>query len=149
MLCVSNSVLQPNRAGGSSGRVTRAEREAARGHGAFAICLSPGDRPLADALERRLFDHGCAVHVIEGPENLRQAVRTALAAGLAVIVVPSHAADWEILRQAAPADRLVRIDAAHALQGNSEDAAKRIWQDLEAAGRLGGSQSPLTGGAGI
>jgi sulfate adenylyltransferase large subunit len=139
-------ILQPNRAGGSSGRVTRAEREAARGHGAFAICLATGDRQLADALERRLFDHGCAVHVIDGPENLRQAVRTALAAGLAVIVVPSAAADWEILRQSAPADRLVRIDSP---QGDAEDAAKRIWQDLEAAGRLGGAQSPLTGGAGI
>ena len=139
-------ILQAQRAGGSSGRVTRAEREAARGHGAFAICLAPGDRQLAYALERRLFDHGCAVHVIEAPENLRQAVRTALAAGLVVIVVPSDAADWEILRQSAPSDRLVRIDSG---QGDSDDAAKRIWLDLEAAGRLGGSQNPLTGGAGI
>src|SRR5205814_358136 len=114
---------QAHRAGGPSGRVTRAEREAARGHAAFAVCLAPGDRQLAYALERRLFDHGCAVHVIESPENLREAVRTALAAGLAAIVVPSAVADWEILRQAAPADRLVRIESP---KGDPEDAAKRI-----------------------
>ena len=90
---------------------------------------------LAWLLERRLFDHGYAVHVIHEPESLRQAVRTALAAGLIAIVTVGGPADWELLQQTVPAEQLVR--------------AENVQQALEAAARLGRSEGPLTGGDGI
>ena len=83
-------------------------------------------------LERRLFDHGYAVHVIHEPENLRQAVRTALAAGLVAIVAIAGPADWDLLQQAVPAEQLVR--------------AENVQQGLEAAARLGRSEGPLPAG---
>jgi hypothetical protein len=90
---------------------------------------------LAWLLERRLFDHGYTVYVIDEPENLRQAVRTALAAGLVAIVAPAVTSDWETLREAVPADQLVQ--------------AEDVQQGMEAAARLGRSEGPLTGGDGI
>jgi sulfate adenylyltransferase large subunit len=135
---------------GPKGRVTAAERTAARGHAAFAVCLAfgqPGQQDLAYALERLLFDHGCVVQVIENhtPENLRQAVRTAYAAGLIAIVI---GADRRIVQEALPPDCVVVIEPEPASLGSAE-AARKIWTELEASGRLDGSQSPLTGGAGI
>jgi hypothetical protein len=90
---------------------------------------------LAWLLERRLFDHGYLVHVIQQPESLRQAVRTALAAGLIAIVSPAGAADWDLLRQAVPAGQLV--------------PAENVQQGMEAVARLGRPEVPLTGGDGI
>jgi sulfate adenylyltransferase large subunit len=136
---------------GPKGRVTAAERTAARGHSAFAVCVGhvgqQGQQDVAYALERLLFDHGCVVQVIENGtrEDLRQAVRTAYAAGLIAIVV---GADREIVQEALPPDGVVVIEPEHADPGVAE-AARRIWTELEASGRLDGSQSPLTGGAGI
>jgi len=85
-------------------------------------------------LERRLFDHGYAVHVIHQPEHLRQAVSTALAAGL-IAIVAAGPEDWEILQQSVPAEQLVRAENVH--------------DGVEAASRLGRSEGPLTGGDGI
>jgi sulfate adenylyltransferase large subunit len=135
---------------GPKGRVTAAERTAARGHTAFAVCLGPGRQDLAYALERLLFDHGCVVQVIENhtPENLRQAVRTAYAAGVIAIVVGGQPADREIVQEALPPDCVVVIEPGLADPGVAE-CARRIWAELDASGRLDGSQSPLTGGAGI
>ena len=65
-------------------------------------------------------------HVIRQPESLRQAVRTALAAGLIAIVAPAGPADWELLRQAVPADRLVGAD--------------NVQLGMEAVARLGRSE---------
>jgi sulfate adenylyltransferase large subunit len=128
-------ILQAEAAQGATGRVTDAERRAARGHAPLAICLPPDGADLAWALERRLFDHGYAVHVIEEPESLRQAVRTALAAGLIAIVVPGAPEDGELLRQAVPAAQLVRVES--------------LQQGMEAAARLCRPEAPLTGGEGI
>src|SRR5204863_5455240 len=61
-------ILQAHQVSGAGGRVTEAERQAAREHGALAVCLTGGDPEVAWALERRLFDHGYAVHVVEQPE---------------------------------------------------------------------------------
>ena len=132
---------------GPKGRVTAAERTAARGHSAFAVCLRLGKTDLAYALERLLFDHGCVVQVIENhtPENLRRAVRTAYAAGLIAIVV---GADREMVQEALPPDCVVVIEPGQPNLGVAE-GARKIWTELEASGRLDGSQSPLTGGAGI
>jgi sulfate adenylyltransferase large subunit len=132
---------------GPKGRVTAAERTAARGHSAFAVCLSSGQQDLAYALERLLFDHGCVVQVIENhrPESLRQAVRAAYAAGLIAIVV---GAERETVQEALPPDCVAAIEPGQPNLGVAE-AARKIWTELEAGGRLDGSQSPLTGGAGI
>ena len=101
----------------------------------LAICLPPGNPDLAWLLERLLFDHGYTVHVIQEPEDLRQAVRTALAAGLVAVVSPAASADWDTLLEVVPADQLIRVDDVH--------------QGMEAAARLGRSEGPLTGGDGI
>jgi sulfate adenylyltransferase large subunit len=128
-------ILQAESDLGPTGRVTDIERRAMRGHGPLAICLPAGRVDLAWLLERRLFDHGYTVHVIHEPENLRQAVRTSLAAGLVAIVAPAVPSDWETLRQAVPAEQLVQAEDVH--------------QGMEAAARLGRSEGPLTGGDGI
>jgi subtilisin family serine protease len=73
--------------------------------------------------------------VIRQPESLRQAVRTAMAAGLIAIVAPAGPSDWDVLRQAVPADQLVR--------------AETVQRAMEAVARLGRQESPLTGGDGI
>jgi sulfate adenylyltransferase large subunit len=128
-------ILQEEATQGAAGRVTDAERRAVRGHGPLAICLPPDRAELAWLLERRLFDHGYAVHVIHEPENLRQAVRTALAAGLVAIVAPTGPSDWELLQQAIPAEQLVQ--------------AEDVQQGMDAVARLGRAEGPLTGGDGI
>jgi hypothetical protein len=128
-------ILQAATPQGAAGPVTDGERRLARGHAPLAICLPPGQVELAWLLERRLFDHGYTVHVIRQPESLRQAVRTALGAGLIAIVAPAGPAEWELLRQAVPADQLVR--------------AENVQQGMEAVARLSRPEAPLTGGEGI
>ena len=130
---------------GPAGRVTEAERQLARGHAPLAIALNGGDPELVWALERRLFDHGYAVHAINQPENLRQAVRTALEAGLVAIVAIREAPEREILRRAAG----TALAEYGPLPGPADEIARKIWLDLDAGGRLGRPQGPLTGGAGI
>ena len=110
--------------------------------------MPTGRQDLAYALERILFDHGCVVQVIEPGDNLRQAVRLSYAAGLITIVVAGEAADREALQHALPPDRVVLIEPEQRSVDVTE-AAREIWSALEASGRLGGPQSPLTGGAGI
>jgi hypothetical protein len=136
-------VLQAHQATGPAGRVTQAERAAARGHGAMVIALEGGDPEVGWALERRLFDHGYAVHVIHEPEDLNQALRTSLEAGLLVIVTIQTSEDRDALRKV---EDWVEY---HPQAGPPEEAARLIWLDLEGSGRLGRSQGPLTGGAGI
>ena len=126
-------ILQPQTGSGATGRVTEAERQAARGHAPLAICLPGGDPELKWALERVLFDHGYGVHVIQAAGDLREAVRTTLAAGL-IAIVPAEC-DF-----VAP-ERIYTPESGDALE---------IWTALESSGRLGHSaDAPLTGGAGI
>jgi len=130
------------------GRVTASERAAARGHSAFAVCLPPGQQELAYALERLLFDHGCVVQVVERSENLRQAVRTCYAGGAIAILAPSTPEERQTVQEALPPDRVVLIEP-ETRETSTADTARHIWVRLEASGRLGVSQGPLTGGAGI
>ena len=139
-------ILQPQASTGSSGRVTATERQAARGHGGFAIKLPVDSWELAWAVERCLFDRGCVVHVIHQPEDLRHAVRTAVAAGLIAIVVPANAQDSETVLAAVLPSRLAVVEATGE---EPELAAREIVLRLESSGQLGRSQGPLTGGAGI
>src|SRR5260370_42473954 len=92
-------ILQAEASQGTTGQVTDAERRAVRGHAPLAICLPPDRLDLAFALERRLFDHGYAVHVIREPESLRQAVRTALAARTIAIIAPAGTAELGVSRR--------------------------------------------------
>src|ERR1039458_4130454 len=105
-------ILQAAASEGAAGPVTDDERRLARGHAPLAICLPPDRTDLAWLLERRLFDQGYTVHVIQEPESLRQAVLTALDAGLIAIVAPAGPADWDVLRQAGPPGQLVRAENA-------------------------------------
>ncbi|HWB84566.1 MAG TPA: sulfate adenylyltransferase subunit CysN [Bryobacteraceae bacterium] len=139
-------ILEAGGSTGPTGRVTLAEREVSRGHSAFTICLPAGMQDLAYELERRLFEQGCLVHVIDGPENLRQAAATAYAAGLVSIVICAQPADLAAVQRVVPAARLMSIAAEEA---NLEDAARRIWSELELSGRLAARRDPLTDGAGI
>ena len=128
-------ILQAAASEGAAGPVTDDERRLARGHAPLAICLPPDRTDLAWLLERRLFDQGYTVHVIQEPESLRQAVRTSLAAGLIAIVAPAGPADWDVLRQAVPPGQLVR--------------AENVQQAMDAVARLVRPDAPLTGGDGI
>jgi sulfate adenylyltransferase large subunit len=139
-------ILVAHQASPIGGRVSASERQAARGHAALAVCLKGGDPEIAWALERRLFDHGYTVHVVDRPESLVQAVRTALDAGLVAIIRLTESADWETLRKAVPATALARFTPG---DGSAEEAARQIWLDLDGSGRLGHSPGPFTGGAGI
>ena len=139
-------ISRADRSSGSTGRVTTEERERAAGHAAFALCLAPGEQDLAYALERRLFDRGCQVHVIEAPEDLRQAARIAHAAGLISLVAPSGPADREALEAALPPGCALTFDG----RGEDvEESAQLVWEWLESTGKLASGQDPLTGGAGI
>jgi len=91
----------------NAGRVTPEEREAARGHRALAVCLSPDGLDFAYALERRLFDLGYTVQLIENPEHPPTAVATALAAGTIALFL-GEATD---LGETVPPERLVRVVA--------------------------------------
>jgi hypothetical protein len=124
----------------SKGRVTAAEWEAARGHAASLVLLPPGGRDLAYALERLLFEHGWLVHVIEQPEHLRQAVRTACSAGMIALVVASSDEDLATAARAAESVSVVRVSRE---QAESPDAARDILRKLVHRDDL------LTGGAGI
>jgi sulfate adenylyltransferase large subunit len=128
-------ILQAAASEGAAGPVTDDERRLARGHAPLAICLPPDGTDLAWLLERRLFDQGYTVHVIQEPESLRQALRTALGAGLIAIVAPAGPADWDVLRQSVPPGQLVR--------------AENVQQAMDAVARLVRPDAPLTGGDGI
>jgi sulfate adenylyltransferase large subunit len=137
-------IQQAHAAGGRSGRVTDAERLAARGHAPLVIALR-GGLELAWVLERRLFDHGYSVHVIRNPEHLGQAVRTAIEAGLIAIVPSPDRRSCEILREIA--GELLENCGQDA--DSPEESARLILLDLEANGRLSSLPNPFTGGAGI
>jgi sulfate adenylyltransferase large subunit len=133
-------ILEPHSTSGGTGRVTDAERRAARGHAPLAICLPHGNTELAWLLERLLFDHGYAVHVIHQPGDLAEAIRTTLAAGLIAIVQPASQEQYRLVHDSVPLS-LRYLPASTDHEG--------IWSDLEASGRLGHSPDPLTDGAGI
>jgi hypothetical protein len=107
-------------------RVTPVERIARYRHGGDTISL--GDRKaLAWLLERKLFDRGCAVTVIE-----HATVETLAAleqAGLLVLLISNRPPDWDL----AP---------------NDSEAADRIVASLEESEILLRNES-LTGGEGI
>ncbi len=122
-----------------AGRVTASERAAVLGHGALAICLPEDAGDTAEALERELFDHGCAALRIESDGDLVPMVATALRGGLIVILTPGPEQRAR-LRDYVPEGQLVMVEG--------QDPAV-IREELVTAGRLGRLQPPLSPGEGI
>jgi sulfate adenylyltransferase large subunit len=139
-------ILEPHSAAAGAGRVTDAERRAARGHAPLAIVLPEGDPELPWELERLLFDQGYAVHVVQGAVHLEEAVRTVLAAGLIAIVPVARVEERAVLDASIPSERVFAPTQAVL---DADSAAQEIWMELESSGRLGHQADPLTGGAGI
>uniref|UniRef100_Q01SD3 Sulfate adenylyltransferase subunit 1 n=1 Tax=Solibacter usitatus (strain Ellin6076) TaxID=234267 RepID=Q01SD3_SOLUE len=133
-------ILEPHSGSGGTGRVTDAERRAARGHAPLVICLPQGNTELPWLLERLLFDHGYAVHVIDRAVDLAEAIRTTLAAGLVAIVQPSNAQQSQLVKDSVP------LSLRYLPASNDHE---QIWSELETSGCLGHSPDPLTDGAGI
>jgi sulfate adenylyltransferase subunit 1 len=107
-------------------RVTPAERIARYRHGGDTVSL--GDRrSLAWLLERKLFDRGCAVTVIE--QASAEALAALEQAGLLVLLVSKKPAEWDL-----PQD--------------DSEAADRVIASLEETEVLLRKES-LTGGEGI
>ena len=93
--------------------VTAAERQLRFGH--TGAIVRTGDRPaVAQILERRLFDHGCAVVVVA--ESMPDAVLHALSAAGLLVLTPS--------KTSVP------------LNAEPEQAAETLFQLLEKAGTL-------------
>jgi sulfate adenylyltransferase large subunit len=127
-----------------SGPVTPAERLARIGHRPYVIRLANTDQETARRIERRLFDQGYLVHLIEQPEHLAQAVRTAFAAGLVSVLCGMAAEDPAALNAGVPAGQLLRLDL---LQLEDEAALFHALLSTLASGAAG--NIPLTDGAGI
>ena len=105
--------------------VTAAERQLRFGH--TGAIVRTGDRPaVAQILERRLFDHGCAVVVVA--ESMPDAVLHALSAAGLLVLTPG--------KPSAP------------LPADAEQAAETLFQLLESAGTLA-SAGLLEEGEGI
>ena len=77
-------IVQASGAARSSGPVTAKERAARYGHGPEAIYVGQRES-LAALVERRLFEHGCAVVVVQSPAD--EVLAALRAAGLIAIVV--------------------------------------------------------------
>ncbi len=94
--------------------VTSAERQLRFGH--TGAIVRTGDRAdVAQLLERRLFDHGCAVVVV--PENVSDSALEALRAAGLLVLAPGK--------------------TQSALNADAELAAERLFEDLENSGILG------------
>ena len=105
--------------------VTATERQLRFGH--TGAIVRTGDRPaVAQILERRLFDHGCAVVVVA--ESMPDAVLHALSAAGLLVLTPG--------KPSAP------------LPADAEQAAETLFQLLESAGTLA-SAGLLEEGEGI
>jgi sulfate adenylyltransferase large subunit len=122
-------------------RVTPAERYARTGHYPATIWLT-ARRELAYLLERRLFERGCQVHVIdEGTSSLPEIARLLNAIGLITIISGDHSDPGarEQLQAQAEAGRFFSFDP-DALPASDEEAAGQIRDVLEEQGVLPGGQ---------
>jgi sulfate adenylyltransferase large subunit len=132
----------------STGRVTPAERYIRAGHRPVAIWLA-GDEGLAYALERKLFDRGCLVQVVNG-EGVVEVAQAATRAGLIAICAlaeDDHAIRDNVAR-AMGSDRFLAVNTAE-LPTEPEDAADAICHVLEERSYIPRLPKPFIGGAGI
>jgi len=131
-------------------RVTPVERYARAGHRPVAVWMA-GDAEIAYVAERKLFDRGCLVHVLEeaaGTAGVAGVAAALVESGLIVLCVGPDAGgpQAEETRRAVGAERFVTKNyREHA--GEPEQAAADLIRTLEEAGFL-----PVTsfgGGEGI
>jgi sulfate adenylyltransferase large subunit len=127
-----------------SGPVTSAERLARIGHRPYLVRLVNADRETARAIERHLFDQSYLVHVIEEPQHLAQAVRTAFTAGLVSVVYGAAAKDSAAFSAGVPKDQIVTLN-----RDQFENEAALIRALIQALTSVAGGDVPLTDGAGI
>jgi len=127
----------------NTGRVTPAERYVRAGHRPFAIWLE-GSEELAFALERKLFDRGCLVHVLTA-EGASHSVKDFTDAGMISICL---ADDAQSIEREVGSDRFVKLSTA-AMPDDPESAADEICRSLEQQGYIRPRPKPFTGGAGI
>jgi hypothetical protein len=132
----------------STGRVTPAERYVRAGHRPFAIWLEGGEE-LALALERKLFNRGCLVHVL-GREVAAGVAKAFTDAGMISICLAAvhDTSAGESIERAVGGDRFVTVSAA-TLPDDAESAADEICRSLEQRGYIRPQPKPFTGGAGI
>ncbi len=130
------------------GRVTPAERYTRAGHRPVAIWLIAGEE-LAYALERKLFDRGCLVHVLAG-EAIVDTAKTSVDAGLISIcsVAEEDTEARDAIQRAVGSDRFLAVNTAE-LPPDSDEAADTICRTLEDRGYVPRLPKPFTGGAGI
>ena len=114
------------------------------GHRPYVIRLANTDQETARRIERHLFDQGYLVHLIEQPEHLAQAVRTAFAAGLVALLRGTAAEDAAALPTGVPAGQLLTLDR---LQFEDDAALFHALLSVLSSGAAG--NIPLTDGAGI
>ncbi len=138
---------------GTGPRVTAGERFARAGHRAATVWLS-GVEEIAYLAERKLFDHGCLVHVLAGETEshiLPELARISNAAGLITIcsVPVDDPQERERARGVVGEERFVTVDAA-AIPGGVDAAAEAVCRKLEEQGIIRERRSdPFTGGDGI
>ena len=115
---------------------------------AMAIWLE-GTEELAYALERKLFDRGCLVQVLQG-EGVAAIAQASIDAGLISICVIAEddAGARESLKQGVGSDRFLAARTAN-LPEDPEHAAEQICRTLEERGYIRPQPKPFTGGAGI
>jgi sulfate adenylyltransferase large subunit len=132
-------------------RVTPGERQARAGHRPATVWLQ-GSPEVAYMAERRLFDRGCLVNVLEGERDavLPELARISNAAGL-ITICAVEASGPDHLRRAREivgTEYFVEIDAAR-LPRETEQAAIQVCAILEERGFIRTLQDPLIEGSGI
>lgn len=127
--------IQPDEAiitGGEGGHaVTREEQIARRGHKPAVLWIGE-DEPLANALERALFEKGCSVHALHDtidPRQLTQLLRVLNAAGLITIWSASVTSHDE-LEQAAEASGTSSLIVVDKFAASGKEAAVRSILEL-------------------
>jgi hypothetical protein len=132
----------------STGRVTPAERYIRAGHRPVALWLA-GDEELAYALERKLFDRGCLVHVLAG-EGIVDAAKASADTGLiSICAVPEEdVATRDAVQRAVGSDRFLAVNRGE-LPAGPDEAADALCRTLEDRAYIPRLPKPFTGGAGI
>jgi hypothetical protein len=145
----SRHATEPSEAGDfGSSRVTPVERYIRAGHRPVALWLVATE-DAAYAVERKLFDRGCLVHVLAG-EGVADVAQASTDAGLISIclVERENIPVRDALKHAVGSDRFLAASAA-SLPGDPEQAADEICRMLEERGYIRPEPKPFTGGAGI
>ncbi|MGC8758664.1 MAG: sulfate adenylyltransferase subunit 1, partial [Bryobacteraceae bacterium] len=116
-----------------AGRLTAAERRARSGHGAALVVAAPGSA-AAELLERRLFEHGGDVVLLDGPVAPLEPL---LRAGLIVIAPPGSVCSG-----------FPMVELPESASDDPESAVVEILRKLEEKGVLI-SRDEFTSGEGI